>query len=141
MRDAVALAIQTSFLDKKVLLPDFTQGRRNAGRYLMPGTLVVLGSTITAGMAGEILEAESGRIAGEDFALAHAPGRVMVGRLLRNIWEHDRVVGGIDQVGTVRAVELYSPVHSDDCGQGDEDRREHFPRPPDRGGEPARPLL
>jgi len=72
---AVPLAIQTSFLDKKVLLPDFTQGRRNAGRYLMPGTLVVLGSTITAGMAREILEAELRLVAGEDFVLAHAPGR------------------------------------------------------------------
>ena len=77
--DAVPLAIQTPFLDKKDLLPDFTQGRRNAGRYLMPGTLVVLGSTITAGMAGEILEVESGLIAGEDFALAHAPGRWSAG--------------------------------------------------------------
>jgi len=73
--DAVPLAIQTPFLGKKVLLPDFTQGRRNAGRYLMPGTLVVLGSTITAGMAREILEAELRLVAGEDFVLAHAPGR------------------------------------------------------------------
>ena len=59
---AVPLAIQTSFLDKKVLLPDFTQGRRNAGRYLMPGTLVVLGSTITPGtIAGEWLGRSSKR--------------------------------------------------------------------------------
>jgi UDP-N-acetyl-D-mannosaminuronic acid dehydrogenase len=75
---------------------------------------VVLESTITpgttAGMAREILEGESGLVAGKDFALAHAPERVMVGRLLRNIREHDRVVGGIDEVSTRRAVELYSPV-------------------------------
>jgi len=76
--DAVPLAIQTPFLDKKDLFPDFTplvEGLWNAGRYLMPGTLVVLGSTITAGMAGEILEAESGLVAGEDFPLVHAPER------------------------------------------------------------------
>jgi len=48
--------------------------------------------------------------AGENFALAHAPGRVMVGRLLRNTREHDRVVSGIDEVSTARAVELSSPV-------------------------------
>jgi len=60
--DAVPLAIQTPFLGKKVLLPDFTQGRRNAGRYLMPGTLVVLGSTITPGtIAGEWLGRSSKR--------------------------------------------------------------------------------
>lgn len=115
--DAVTLAIQTPFKDKKDLLPDFTpliEGIRNVGRYLTPGTLVVLESTITpgttAGMARQILEEESGLAAGEDFALAHAPERVMVGRLLKNIREHDRCVGGIDEVSTKRAVELYEPV-------------------------------
>ncbi|MDD4255380.1 MAG: nucleotide sugar dehydrogenase [Methanofollis sp.] len=115
--DAVTLAIQTPFKDKKDLLPDFTPliaGIRNVGKYLTPGTLVVLESTITpgttAGMARKILEEESGLVAGEDFALAHAPERVMVGRLLKNIREHDRIVGGIDDVSTKRAVELYSPV-------------------------------
>ena len=115
--DAVTLAIQTPFADKKDLLPDFTpliEGLRNVGRHLRPGMLVVLESTITpgttTGMAREILEGESGLVAGRDFALAHAPERVMVGRLLRNIREHDRVVGGIDEVSTRRAVELYSPV-------------------------------
>ena len=115
--DAVTLAIQTPFLDKKDLLPDFTpliEGLRNVGRHLTPGTLVVLESTITpgttAGMAREILEAESGLVAGKDFGLAHAPERVMVGRLLKNIREHDRIVGGIDDLSTARAVELYAPV-------------------------------
>ncbi|MBP2030122.1 UDP-N-acetyl-D-mannosaminuronic acid dehydrogenase [Methanohalophilus levihalophilus] len=115
--DAVALAIQTPFKDPKDLLPDFgalIDGIRNAGKYMKPGTLVVLESTITpgttAGMAKEILEEESGFVAGEDFALAHAPERVMVGRLLKNIQEHDRIVGGIDEPSTKRAVELYEPV-------------------------------
>ena len=60
-------------------------------------------------MAEQILEEESGLKAGEDFALAHAPERVMVGRLLKNIREHDRIVGGINEASTMRAVELYSP--------------------------------
>nr|WP_321351795.1 nucleotide sugar dehydrogenase [uncultured Methanoregula sp.] len=115
--DAVTLSIQTPFLNKEDLLPDFSalkEGIRNVGKYLSPGMLVVLESTITpgttAGLAREILEQESGLKAGVDFALAHAPERVMVGRLLRNIREHDRIVGGIDDVSTARAAELYSPV-------------------------------
>jgi len=115
--DAVTLSIQTPFLNKEDLLPDFSaliEGIKNVGRYLQPGTLVVLESTITpgttTGLAREILEQESGLKAGTDFALAHAPERVMVGRLLRNIREHDRIVGGIDTLSTRRAVELYSPV-------------------------------
>ena len=115
--DAVTLAIQTPFKDQKDLIPDFSaliEGLRAAGGHLSEGTLVVLESTVTpgttTGMAREILEEESGLVAGEEFCLAHAPERVMVGRLLKNIQEHDRIVGGIDDVSTRRAVELYSPV-------------------------------
>src|SRR5208283_313710 len=115
--DAVTLSIQTPFLDKDDLIPDFSalyEGIRNVGRNMRPGMLVVLESTITPGTtigpARAMLEEESGLIAGVDFALAHAPERVMVGRLIRNIREHDRVVGGIDPASTARAAELYSPV-------------------------------
>ncbi|NPE30296.1 nucleotide sugar dehydrogenase [Methanococcoides sp. SA1] len=115
--DAVTLAIQTPFSDPASLKPDFSaliEGIRNVGKYLREGMLVVLESTITPGttdtLARQILEEESGLKAGEDFALAHAPERVMVGRLLKNIQEHDRIVGGIDDNSTKRAVELYSPV-------------------------------
>ncbi|MGB7787835.1 nucleotide sugar dehydrogenase [Methanoregula sp.] len=115
--DAVTLSIQTPFLNKEDLLPDFSalmEGIRHVGKNLSPGMLVVLESTITpgttTGIAREALESESGLEAGTDFALAHAPERVMVGRLLRNIREHDRIVGGIDETSTRRASELYSPV-------------------------------
>lgn len=115
--DAVTLAIQTPFLNQKDLEPDFAalhEGIRMVGRHMKEGILVVLESTITpgttAGAARGILEQESGMTAGEDFALAHAPERVMVGRLIRNLQEHDRIVGGIDEVSTRRAIELYSPI-------------------------------
>lgn len=115
--DAVTIAIQTPFLDSNDLIPDFSaleEGVRQAGKYLTKGSLIVLESTITPGTtaiwARKILEEESGLIAGKDFGLAHAPERVMVGRLLQNIQEHDRIVGGIDEVSTQRTIELYSPV-------------------------------
>ncbi len=115
--DAVTLAIQTPFSNTESLEPDFNAlvaGLRQVGRYLTKGTLVVLESTITPGttegLAKQVLEEESGLTAGHDFALAHAPERVMVGRLLRNIQEHDRIVGGIDDTSTIRAIELYTPV-------------------------------
>ena len=115
--DAVTLAIQTPFKDKGELEPDFgalEEGIRQIGKYLNEGILVVLESTITPGttknFAADILKEESGLIPGEDFALAHAPERVMVGRLIRNIQEHDRIVGGINKESTGRAVELYTPV-------------------------------
>src|SRR5690606_37008625 len=115
--DAVTLSIQTPFKDPKDLIPDYSaliEGLGAVGRNLTEGTLVVLESTVTPGtterMARDVLEEESALIAGEEFCLAHAPERVMVGRLLRNIREHDRIVGGIDDVSTRRAAELYRPV-------------------------------
>lgn len=115
--DAVTIAIQTPFLNPTDLIPDFSaleEGVRQAGRYLSEGSLIVLESTITPGTtanwARKILEEESGLVAGRDFGLAHAPERVMVGRLLRNIQEHDRIVGGIDDASSNRAMELYGPV-------------------------------
>ncbi|MGA2934594.1 MAG: nucleotide sugar dehydrogenase [Methanomicrobiales archaeon] len=117
--DAVTLAIQTPFKNPADLIPDFTplrEGLTSVGKHLLRGTLVVIESTVTPGTTGgtarRILEDESGLVAGRDFALAHAPERVMVGRLLRNIREHDRVVGGIDPASTDRASELYRTVLS-----------------------------
>jgi UDP-N-acetyl-D-mannosaminuronic acid dehydrogenase len=115
--DAVTVAVQTPFLNKDDLLPDFSalkEGISQVGRYISFGTLIVLESTVTPGttegLARTILEQESGLTAGIDFALVHAPERVMAGRLIRNIREHDRIVGGIDEASTQRAVELYTPV-------------------------------
>ena len=115
--DAVTLAIQTPFRNPADLIPDFTplhEGLASVGKHLSRGTLVVIESTVTPGTTGgtarRILEEESGLVAGRDFALAHAPERVMVGRLLQNIREHDRVVGGIDAASTERARELYGTV-------------------------------
>lgn len=115
--DAVTVAIQTPFLRPENLEPDLSplmEGLRSVGRFLRKGMLVVLESTVTpgttTGLARGLLEEESGLVAGEDFALAHAPERVMVGCLIRNIREHDRVVGGINEPSTRRAMELYLPV-------------------------------
>ena len=115
--DAVTVAIQTPFRDPADLVPDFTplrEGLASVGKHLARGTLVVIESTVTpgttGGMARRILEEESGLLAGRDFALAHAPERVMAGRLVRNIRELDRVVGGIDPASTDRAAELYRTV-------------------------------
>jgi UDP-N-acetyl-D-mannosaminuronic acid dehydrogenase len=115
--DAVTLAIQTPFRNPADLVPDFGplhEGLTSVGRHLSPGALVVVESTVTPGTtdgpARRILEESSGLVAGQDFALAHAPERVMVGRLVRNIREHDRVVGGIDPASTERAAGLYRTV-------------------------------
>ncbi len=115
--DALTFTIQTPFIDKRSLQHDFRAlraGLQEAGKHITQGTLVVLESTVapgtTEGLARNLLEKESNMVAGEDFALAHAPERVAAGRLLRNIQELDRIVGGINKASTDRAVQLYRCV-------------------------------
>jgi UDP-N-acetyl-D-mannosaminuronic acid dehydrogenase len=48
--------------------------------------------------------------ASKDFSLAFCYERVMVGRLIKNIVELPRIVGGIDEESTERALELYKHV-------------------------------
>jgi len=115
--DSVTIAVDTPFLIPEKLIPaseSLEQGLRTVGRNMSEGILVVIESTVTPGttegMAKHILEEESGLKAGVDFALAHAPERVMPGRLLKNIRELDRILGGIDEISTARAIELYSSI-------------------------------
>ena len=79
---------------------------------LQAGALVILESTSPPGTTRDklrpILEAGSGLKAGADFTLAHCPERVMPGRILRELIENDRVVGGIDPASAEAARALYA---------------------------------
>ncbi|MBN1976912.1 MAG: nucleotide sugar dehydrogenase [Anaerolineae bacterium] len=85
-----------------------------AGRYLQPGTLVIIESTVAPGttqhVVQPILERESGLEGGVGFCLAFSYERVMPGKLLEYITDFPRVVGGIDAESTRRAVDLYRHV-------------------------------
>lgn len=84
------------------------------GRHLRPGTLVVVESTVAPGtiqnVLQPILERESGLKGGQDFYLAFSYERVMPGKLLEYLTDFPRVVGGIDEESTRRAVELYRNI-------------------------------
>jgi len=90
------------------------------GRQMRRDVLVVIESTIAPGttenVVKHILEKESqlklelGLEAEKDFALAFSYERVMVGRLLHNIINYPRIIGGIDEESTKRAMELYKLI-------------------------------
>lgn len=83
-------------------------------KHLKKGTLVVIESTVAPGttefIVKPIIEENSGLKAGKDFYLAFSYERVMVGRLLKNITDLPRIIGGIDRESTKRAVELYGHI-------------------------------
>ncbi|MDM7855413.1 nucleotide sugar dehydrogenase [Cellulomonas alba] len=96
-------------------LPDLGPVRaavRTVAENLRPGTLVILESTTHPGTTEEIvapmLEEFSGLRAGRDFALAFSPERVDPGNGRFGIRNTPKVVGGLDQTSTERAVAFYS---------------------------------
>jgi len=87
---------------------------KNIGQHIKKGTLVVVESTVAPGTTQNvvqvILEDKSGLEAGEDFDLAFSYERVMPGKLIHNIVNLPRVVGGITPRSADRAVEIYSKI-------------------------------
>ena len=78
--------------------------------FLKPGNLVILESTSPPGtteMIEKIVLDESSFQKG-DIHFAHAPERVLPGKILREVVENDRIIGGIDDASTEKAADFYS---------------------------------
>lgn len=90
------------------------QVSENIGKHIKKGAMVVVESTVAPGttqnVVQSIIEKESGLKGGTDFDLAFSYERVMPGKLLEYITDMPRVVGGITEKSTKRAVELYSKI-------------------------------
>lgn len=78
--------------------------------YVKPGNLVILESTspvgTTDGVVARILD-EAGHNVKTEVFVAHCPERVLPGRILIELIENDRIVGGVNKVSTKKAVEFY----------------------------------
>lgn len=87
---------------------------KNIGKRIKKDTLVIVESTVAPGttqnVVQRIIEKESNLKGGEDFDLAFSYERVMPGKLLEFIVNMPRVVGGITEKSTKRAVELYEKI-------------------------------
>ena len=99
--DVIVLVVPT-LVDEK-LQPDYSyieKACEEMGRGLRRGALFIVASTVGPGvtetLVKEKLEKASGLKAGRDFSLAYSPIRGMAGRVLRDIANYVRVVGGID---------------------------------------------
>jgi UDP-N-acetyl-D-mannosaminuronic acid dehydrogenase len=77
--------------------------------HLAPGNLVVLESTSPPGTTERLaaLVRERTGIAEGEIHFAHAPERVLPGRVLREVVENDRVIGGLDEASTELCASFY----------------------------------
>jgi UDP-N-acetyl-D-mannosaminuronic acid dehydrogenase len=77
--------------------------------FLKKGNLVILESTSPPGtteMIADLIYQDSNFAKG-DIHFAHAPERVLPGKILREVVENDRIVGGIDDPSTEKAAAFY----------------------------------
>lgn len=120
--DAFIIAVPTPFLEedthkfngREYKLADMRAVTSATGSilpHLRPGNLVVLESTspprTTVDLVQPILE-RSGLKAGIDFLLAYSPERVLPGRILQELTENARVIGGINQASSEAGRDLYA---------------------------------
>jgi len=100
--DIIIIAVQTPVEDDthQPRYQHMQSALHSLGLALKDGALVVVESTIAPGTMHNViipaLEASSGKKAGTGFYVGHCPERVMPGRLLHNIQNMDRVIGGFD---------------------------------------------
>ena len=113
--DAVLICTETPF-DLKRKEPNYSALKSavsSVAENLEKKSLIVIESTIAPktmeNVVKPILEG-NGKKTGKDFYLANCPERVMPGKLLYNIENLDRVVGGSDKKSQKLAVKLYSNI-------------------------------
>ena len=123
--DVILITVQTPVDENHIPQYDSLKDvSRTIGKYLRKGAMVCLESTVAPGttqnIVKPILEENSGLIAGKDFNLVFSYERVMVGRLLYNLKNMPKIVGGLTFKCTQRAVEFYkkiikAEIYSTDC--------------------------
>ena len=83
-------------------------------RGLRRGALVCYETTLPVGTTrrrlGPMLEKESGLAVGRDFHLAFSPERLYAGRIFEDLRKYPKIVGGVDEASTRKAVEFYRSV-------------------------------
>ncbi|WP_418280449.1 nucleotide sugar dehydrogenase [Halorubrum sp. DTA98] len=101
------LCVPTPVVDRRADLSAVTEAAETATSNLRPGDVVVLESTVPPGTTVKrvlpLLEADGP----DEFGLVYAPETVLPGRILTEVRENDRLVGGVDAAATKAGVDLY----------------------------------
>ncbi|WP_341875754.1 UDP-N-acetyl-D-mannosamine dehydrogenase [Defluviitalea saccharophila] len=110
--DVFIIAVPTPITeDKKADMSYVEQAANSIVPYLKPGNTVILESTSPPGTVYDllipILEKSSLKI-GDELFVAHSPERVLPGRILVELVENNRIIGGINEKSCEIVKSLYS---------------------------------
>ena len=109
--DIFILAVPTPF--KAGHEPDLSYietATRKISPHIEPGNIVILESTSPIGTTEEVVARileDAGHDIEKDIFIAHCPERVLPGRILTELVQNDRIVGGITEAATEKTAEFY----------------------------------
>lgn len=116
--DIFIIAVPTPILaDKKPDLRYVDAAAEAILPFVKDGDVVILESTSPVGTTENIVAArlrQRGFNLHDDIAVAHCPERVLPGKILRELVENDRIVGGINEWATEKAAKFYRGFVSGD---------------------------
>lgn len=118
--DIFILALPTPFMENKK--PDLSfvrEGVAEIAPFLEPGNVIILESTSPVGTTEKICawihEARPDLAIpgypeghGEQLYIAHCPERVLPGKILQELVQNDRIIGGINPASTEKVAKFYS---------------------------------
>lgn len=108
--DIFIIAVPTPLMDNRV--PDLSyveEATQAIAPFVEKGNLIILESTSPVGTT-ELIEqilSDAGLNTREEVYVAHCPERVLPGRILIELVQNDRIVGGINDASTNKAAEFY----------------------------------
>lgn len=114
--DAVVLVVPL-FVNDATWEPDFgwmDAATKSLAEHLTPNTLISYETTLpvgtTRGRWKPMIEEISGLKEGQDFHLVFSPERVLTGRVFADLRRYPKLVGGLGEAGTKKAIEFYESV-------------------------------
>lgn len=99
--------------DKSADMRYVISATKSIAKYLKKGNIVVLESTSPVGTTEEIIKPiieESGFEVGEDILLGYCPERVIPGRIIYELKNNDRVIGGINEKSAKEIKKIYKTI-------------------------------
>ncbi|ASJ16375.1 NDP-sugar dehydrogenase [Thermococcus chitonophagus] len=108
--EAFIVCVQTPLLDDSPDLSYVENAIRTIAEVMDRGALIVIESTVPPGTTvrmARLLEDLTGMREGIDFYVAHAPERVMPGRIFKELVYNSRIIGGVSPKAAVLAEKLY----------------------------------
>ncbi len=108
--DVFIIAVPTPFHSGYVPNVDYVvSATKSIAPYIQEGNIVILESTSPVGTT-ELVEKtlKEENIDTSKLYIAHCPERVLPGKIMKELVENDRIVGGLTQEATAKTVEFYN---------------------------------